>query len=71
MHEVLLLTQEVGEGAKILSRNDLAVSTEKVTIASLRNRTEQFISGIQLDYGVDGNDTSDDNQTILDVKVNQ
>lgn len=67
MKKILLLTQEVGEGSNTLSQSGLDVSTEKVTIESLLNRTEGIVKGIQLDFG--GNTIADGNQTILDVQV--
>lgn len=69
MKKILLMTREVGEGAYTLSQGGLEVSTEKVTIESLMNRTENLINGIQLDFGTSENGTSDGNQTILDVEV--
>lgn len=69
MKRILLLTQEVGEGSRTLSRGGLDVSTEKVTIESLLNRTESIVKGIQLDFDLGDNTTADGNQTILDVEV--
>lgn len=69
MKKILLLTQEVGEGSKTLSQGGLDVSTEKITIESLLNRTEGIVKGIQLDFDLGNNTTADGNQTILDVEV--
>ncbi|XP_061167320.1 uncharacterized protein LOC133176179 [Saccostrea echinata] len=69
MKKIQLLQQEVGEGVSLLSQGGLDVSTEKVTIESIMNRTEQYLKGIQLDFGADGNGTNKDNQTILDIQV--